>query len=70
MRLRSKISAHCVCEIRFQGMDGGPVYSACRESLRTDFSMVIGCLFLAAVGTGAWSLDRQLWKQLSRGDLR
>jgi len=33
---------------------------------RTDFSMVLGCLFLFIVGAGAWSLDAWLNKRAAR----
>ncbi len=33
---------------------------------RTDFSMVLGALFLLAVGAGAWSLDAWLSKRAAR----
>jgi putative oxidoreductase len=34
---------------------------------RTDYSMLLGCLFLVAVGSGPISLDARVWKSRGRG---
>jgi len=30
---------------------------------RTDWTMLLGCIFLIGKGGGRWSLDKRLWKQ-------
>ena len=32
---------------------------------RTDFSMIMGCLFLLVAGAGAWSLDARISRRAS-----
>lgn len=42
-------------------MDNG-FWSMLHDS-RTDWAMLLGCIFLIIKGGGKWSLDRSLWKQ-------